>query len=88
MQSYILYDIIIEVVAHNILLRGVLCIGLAEERRAKGMTQEQLSSISGVSRISIARYESGKVSPTVKMIIRLANALKVPVSKLVDKRGS
>lgn len=55
---------------------------LAEVRREKGMTQEQLAAASGVHRVTIARFETGKVSPKLKTLKRLADALRVPIDAL------
>lgn len=76
------------IVAHNEQMKGVVCIRLADVRKSKGLTQAQLSVLSGISRVSIARYESGKISPTVRSVQRLAAALKVPVEKLLDRKGA
>lgn len=68
--------------------KGVgLILRLAEVRKARGFTQKSLSALSGVSRISIARYETGKASPSVRMLQRIADALKVPIGELVDKKA-
>ena len=61
---------------------------LADVRKAQGITQEQLSVLSGVSRGSIARYETGKVSPTVRVLQKLAKALRVSVAELVGRKGA
>ena len=60
---------------------------MAKIRKAKGLTQTELSSKSGVPRVSIARYETGKVSPNVRVLERLANALCVSIDDLVDKKA-
>lgn len=52
-------------------------------RKEKGMTQEELGQIIGVVKSNIARYESGKLEITYTMLGRIANALEVPVYKLV-----
>ena len=75
------------IVTHNEQTEGVICIRLAEVRKSKGLTQEQLSVISGVSRVSIARYETGRVSPNLRIVQKLADALKVPVSRIVDRKA-
>ena len=58
---------------------------LAQVRRAKGMTQRMLSVLSGVHRVSIARYESGTVSPTVKALEKLARALGVGINDIIGR---
>ena len=60
---------------------------LAKVRKAKGMTQRKLSYLSGVHRVSIARYETGRVSPNVRILEKLANALGVPVDDLIDRKA-
>ena len=60
---------------------------LAEVRRAHGMTQEQLAALSGVHRVTIARFECGTVSPKLETLQRLADALEVPIDELVDKKA-
>lgn len=60
---------------------------LARVRKAKGLTQRKLSVLSGVHRVSIARYESGRVSPNIRVLERLAKALGVRIDDLVDRRA-
>ena len=60
---------------------------LAEVRKAMGMTQERLASESGVNRVTIARFETGKSSPKLGTLKRLAAALGVPIDELVDKKA-
>ena len=57
---------------------------LARLRKVKGVSQERLSKLSGVSRVTIARIETGKNSPNLKTLELLANALKVPVIDIVE----
>lgn len=59
---------------------------LEKVRKAKGMTQRKLSILSGINRVSIARYETGRVSPNVRNLTKLADALGVPVDDLIDKK--
>lgn len=60
---------------------------LREIRRAHGMTQEALSAFSGVNRVSIAKYETGKSAPSLETAKRLADALGVTVDELIRKAG-
>ena len=57
---------------------------LARLRKVKGVSQDRLSKLSGVSRVTIARIETGKSSPNLKTLELLANALKVPVIDIVE----
>ncbi len=54
-------------------------------RAAKGMTQEQLARRAKVSRGYLAGLEAGhRTNPSVPMLRRLAKALGVKVSALLD----
>ena len=66
----------------------MICIKLAELRKSKGLSQQRLSDLSGVARVTIARFELGTQSPTLETLKRLADALKVPIDKLVDRKGA
>lgn len=61
---------------------------IADIRKAVSMTQEQLARAAGIHRVTIARYETGATSPTVRSLEKIAAALNVPVSDLVDGRGA
>lgn len=60
---------------------------LAKIRKARGLTQRKLSIMSGVHRVSIARYEAGRVSPNIRVLERLAVALGVTIDDLVDRKA-
>ena len=60
---------------------------LAKIRKARGLTQEGLATLSGVHRVSIARYETGKASPNVRNLEKLSVALKVKIDELVDRKA-
>ena len=60
---------------------------LAEVRKTKGLSQEGLAKISGVHRVTIARIESGKISPNVCTLEKLSSALKVTVGELIERAG-
>lgn len=55
-------------------------------RLAAGMSQEALAQASSVSRISIARYESGQREPTLTIAAKLAAALDCSVDDLVERK--
>ena len=53
---------------------------LTDLRKAKHLTQKQLSQISGLSTSSISNIESGEnSSPTLRSLIRYTNALEVNI---------
>lgn len=58
---------------------------LREVRESKGMTQSELSKLSGVHRVNISKYEAGKSMFTLPVAERLAAALGVTVDELIRK---
>jgi len=60
---------------------------LKEIRKAKGMTQAQLAEAAKIHRILIAKYETGRVDPTLNSAEKLASALGVTVDELIGKAG-
>lgn len=57
---------------------------IATCRKDKGMTQEQLSEILGVSSKSISRWENGKTMPDITLYEPLCNALGIQISELLN----
>ena len=53
-------------------------------RERRGLTQEQLSEKSGVSRSYLARLETGRQDPTLSTLEKLAKALGVKVGRLLE----
>jgi quercetin dioxygenase-like cupin family protein len=47
------------------------------------MTQEQMSRISSIPRPTWANIESGASNPTLSVLVKVANALQVPVEELI-----
>ena len=58
---------------------------IAEIRMARGLTQDELAELSTLSRISIARYETGKIEPGAKALGRIADALEVTTDTLLGR---
>jgi transcriptional regulator with XRE-family HTH domain len=61
--------------------------GLAERlraaREAAGLSQVQAGERAGVHHVSIAMFETDKRAPTVKVLLRLAEAYGVEVAELL-----
>ena len=51
-------------------------------RAAKGLSQEQLASLIGVSRQTINAIEKGDYNPTVKLCVAICRALGVTLDDL------
>ena len=52
-------------------------------RRRKGLTQEDLARLLGVSRITVARWESGQRFPTTEQLMKLSKVLEVSPEELL-----
>lgn len=53
-------------------------------RKNKMLTQEALARLSGVHRVSIARYEEGRSTPNTDTACKLANALGCTIDELIS----
>ena len=61
-----------------------ICLKIKFERQKKNLSQEELASLSGLSRNAIWKIESGRVSPTIDSLEKIANALKMDFASLTD----
>ena len=57
---------------------------IREARRAKGLTQLDLATATGIRRPNVARLERGGNTPTIETLQRVAGALGVSVASLVS----
>lgn len=57
---------------------------LRRRRKELGLSQEQLGARADIQMADISRYESGSRDPRVTTIARLAQALDVSISELLD----
>lgn len=57
---------------------------LRRTRTGQGHSLETLARLSGVSRAMLGQIETGKSVPTVTLLWKIATALGVPVSQLID----
>ena len=51
-------------------------------RELRGMTQDELSRLVGVDRVTIANWEAGRTEPKMSQVLRLAEALGTTVEKI------
>lgn len=58
---------------------------LRKEREKQGLSQEKLAEIAGVHRTHLSKIELNKISPTILISEKLADALKVELSKLITR---
>ena len=55
-------------------------------RQLRNLTQKQLGELSGIAEPTIRRYELGKLNPKYETLKKIASALQVTASYLVDGR--
>lgn len=56
---------------------------IAEKRRAKNLTQEQLAELLGVSNKTISKWETGKSMPDYSVVESLCKALNITIPELL-----
>jgi transcriptional regulator with XRE-family HTH domain len=57
---------------------------IAEKRKHQGMTQDQVAVLSGIDSSNVRAYESGRSTPNVQSLIRIAKALGVKPGELLE----
>lgn len=57
---------------------------IKEKRKEKGITQEELASKIGVTEKAISRWETGRGTPDISLLIPLSNELDLSVSELLN----
>jgi transcriptional regulator with XRE-family HTH domain len=57
---------------------------LADHRRRRGLSLEQLAKRSGVSKGMLVQIEQGRTNPSIATLCRVANALGVAVARFVE----
>jgi transcriptional regulator with XRE-family HTH domain len=64
-------------------LKSNFSINLAKFRKERGLTQLELSKISGIPRYLIAYYETNNVNPPIDKVETLAKALNININKFI-----
>ena len=57
---------------------------ISENRKRKGLTQEQLGNILGVSNKTISRWENGNYMPDLSLLIPLSETLDISLNELLN----
>ena len=58
---------------------------IREERKALGLTLEQFADLSGTSSSMLQRVETGTKSPSVDLLLEIANICRKPIDEFFDK---
>lgn len=63
----------------------ILGIRIKELRKQKGLTQQQLGDLIGITKVSICCYENGTRTPNLDTLLDMADIFGVDISYLVGK---
>lgn len=58
---------------------------IRELRQAAGISQEQLAELSSLNRVTVAKYEAGRIEPGAQALARIADALDVSTDVLLGR---
>ena len=61
-------------------LNELIAENLKDIRKGKGLSLEQVSSLTTISKSMLSQLERGEVNPTISTVYKLALGLKVPVT--------
>jgi DNA-binding XRE family transcriptional regulator len=68
----------------NAKLTKIICKRIKKYRSEVGMTQEDLAEKVGVSRVYIGYVEQGRNTPSLEILEKIAKALKVRMSDIIE----
>jgi transcriptional regulator with XRE-family HTH domain len=74
-------------IQHNLLMDDLIIIGIniTRIRKEKGMTQEDLCGVTELDRSHLSEIENGKMNVTIKSLSKIADALDVTLSILLER---
>jgi putative transcriptional regulator len=55
---------------------------LKVQRAQRNITQAELAGLAGITRVSVNAIESGRMTPSILLALKLAQALDMPVGEL------
>lgn len=61
-------------------LNQLIAVNLKEIRKGKGLSLEQTSALTSISKSMLSQIERGEVNPTISTVYKLSLGLKVPVT--------
>jgi len=59
---------------------------IAEARKARNISQTELSRMTGIIQADISRIENGKANPTINVLKRLADALEMNLNLFYEAK--
>ena len=66
-------------------LVAILAVNLRKARQAKGLTQEALAELAGLSARYVGDIEQAKYAATVRVLGQLADALHIDPGELISR---
>lgn len=54
-------------------------------RKQRGLNQDQLAELASLNRVTVAKYEAGRVEPGAQALARIADALEVSTDALLGR---
>lgn len=66
----------------------MFCKKLRETRMNRKITQQKIADAAGISLRTYQKYEQGTREPDLDMLVKLADALKVPTDYLLERNLS
>lgn len=63
------------------------CDRLMELRKGRGMTQEQLGAVAGVSRQTVSKWELGETTPELEKLYLLCDYFQISMDELTGRTG-
>ncbi|MFZ5967474.1 MAG: helix-turn-helix domain-containing protein [Bacillota bacterium] len=67
-------------------LNATIAANLKRLRLERNLSLGQLAELSGVSKVMLGHIEKGDSNPTINMLWKIANGLKVPYTMLIDEQ--
>jgi transcriptional regulator with XRE-family HTH domain len=64
-------------------LLTIIAANLKRLRTRQGHSLERLAKLAGVSRAMLSQIETGKSVPTITLLLKVANALSIPIANLL-----
>ena len=68
----------------NAKLTKIICKRIKKFRKDRDLTQEDLAEKVGVSRVYIGYVEQGRNTPSLEILEKIAKALKVKITEILD----
>lgn len=63
----------------------ILAINLKRLRTERNLSLGQLATLSDISKVMLSQIEKGSTNPTINVIWKIANGLKVPYTALLEQ---